>query len=133
MIKDKRGVGGFMESMVAMMVVTIALSMFMTAFAYTNTGDCEVHDVSTDFLGSLSIEDGTIIGLDEDYLVEESERKGYRSMTVSIKVAGDLMDIELSSGTRTDGCDQIIRNGTFMLPSDDGGRYAAVYEVIAFV
>ena len=133
MRKDRRGIGGFMETMVAMMIVTIALSAFMTMFAYSNLPEPEVPDVSTDFVEGLRLENGSIVGLDETYPEDESERRGYCSMTICIKVVGRVNDHMLEMGEPTGGCDQIIRNGTFMIPGEDGARYAAAYEVIAFV
>lgn len=133
MRKDRRGIGGFMETMVAMMIVTITISAFMAVFAYTNLPEAEVPGISTDFLKDILVIDGEITGIDDSYVVEESERKGYRSMTVCIRSTGDLYDLELNIGTPTYGCDQIIENGIFMLEHDDGSRCAAVYEVVAFV
>lgn len=122
-----------METMVAMMIVTIALSAFMTMFAYDNIPEPEVPDISTDFIEGLYIENGSIMGLEEEYPEKESNRRGYHSMTVCIRVVGTINDCELNIGESTAGCDQIIRNGTFMIPGNDGARYAAAYEVIAFV
>ena len=122
-----------METMVAMMIVTITLSAFMTVFAYTNMPEPEIPDVSTDFLDSLSIGNGTIIGLEEDYTETESERKGYMSMTIHIRTVGTIHEIGIDIGHPTSDCDQIIENGTFTLFDENGNRHAAVYEVIAFV
>ncbi len=122
-----------METMVAMMIVTIALSAFMTMFAYSHVPEQGTPEISTDFLEGLGLNDGSITGLDENYPKEESERRGYRSMTICIKVVGTINDIELNIGESTAGCDQIIDNGTFMIHGEDGARYAAAYEVIAFV
>ena len=133
MKKDRRGIGGFMETMVAMMVVTITISAFMTVFAYTNLPEPDVPDISTDFLDCLLIVDEDIVGLDTDYPEKESERRGYLSMTICIKVAGTLHDISLYLGESTPDCDQIIENGTILLKDENGNRHAAVYEVIAFV
>lgn len=122
-----------METMMAMMIVTIAMSSFMVAFAYTNVEEPDNRDVSIDFLDSLRIEDGRIVGFDRNYTVDESERMGYRSMKVFVKTVGGIYDIGFVSGVETDGCDQVIRNGTLMLVDENGARCAAVYEVIAFV
>ena len=133
MRKDRKGVGGFMETMVAMMIVTIVISMFMTTFAYNNMQQEETYNISTDFLNGLSISEGRIIGLDPDYTVKESERMGYHSMTIHIHVAGTIHDIDLETGTFIQNCNQEIRNGTFMLTNEKGDRFAATYEVVAFV
>ena len=78
MRKDRRGIGGFMGTMVAMMIVTITISAFMAVFAYTNLPEAEVPGISTDFLKDILVIDGEITGIDDSYVVEESERKGYR-------------------------------------------------------
>lgn len=133
MRKDRRGIGGFMETMVAMMIVTIAISAFMTVFTYTNLDEPEVHDVSTEFLHNLSIEDDEIVGIDPKYPYQETLRMGYVSMTIHLEVVGMAEDVYLDLGNCVEGHDQIVKNGTVMLTDEDGNRYAAFYEVIAFI
>ena len=133
MRKDRRGIGGFMETMMAMMIVTIAISAFMTVFTYTNLEQSEPAEISTDFLDGLSIRNDRIVGLDKDYPEKESLRKGYDSMTVCIRTVGSIHDYQLELGRPTNSSDQIIKNGNIILTSESGERYAAVYEVIAFV
>ena len=122
-----------METMVAMMVVTITLSSFMTVFAYTNLQESEAPDISLDFLNDLRIDNGAIVGLEDNYPELESGRRGYVSMTITIRTVGTVHNLELSLGNPMPGHNQFIENGSFMIPDVNGERYAAVYEVIAFV
>ena len=130
---DRRAIGGFMETMAAMMIVTVALSAFMTVLVYTSVQE-EIHkEISTDFLGMLTVTDEGIVGIDDDFANDEAIRKGYASMTIYVSTAGDVDRHTLFVGTETDGKDQMIKNGNIMLYRSDGTRCAAVYEVIAFV
>ncbi len=128
---DRRAEGSFAETMVAMMVVTVALTVFMTVFAYSlQTEDREL-PISTDFTESLRIEDGNIVGIDESYINEECTRRGYSSMVISIETAGDVNRACLLLGHSTDSDFSYVR-GTVDIPCDDGTVVIGNYEVVAF-
>ncbi len=128
---DKRAEGSFAETMMAMMVVTVALTVFMSVFAYSLSTDEEEQRISTDFLDSLRVEDGEITGIDESYVQEECVRKGYTSMVIRIETAGDINKASLSLGGSSDSDFTFVR-GTTSIPCDDGTTVLASYEVVAF-
>ena len=128
---DKRAEGSFAETMMAMMVVTIALTVFMAVFAYSLSSEDEESRISTDFTDSLYVEDGQIKGLDESYIQEECVRKGYSSMVIRVETAGEYNHASLSLGESCDS-DFSYMKGTVSLPCDDGTTVLANYEVVAF-
>ena len=128
---DKRAEGSFAETMMAMMVVTVALTVFMSVFAYSLSTDDGEQRISTDFLDSLRVEDGEITGVDESYVQEECVRKGYASMVIRIETAGDINKASLSLGESSDSDFTFVR-GTAAIPCDDGTTVLASYEVVAF-
>ena len=128
---DRKAEGSFAETMMAMMIVTVALTVFMTVFAYSlNTEDRE-QPISTDFTHSLRYEDGEIIGIDESYVEEECTRRGYSSMVIRIEIAGSMNSASLLLGSLSESDFSFVR-GTVCIPCDDGTTVAANYEVVAF-
>ncbi len=128
---DRRAEGSFMETMAAMMVVTIALTVFMTVFAYSLQSDTREQTISTDFVDSLRIEDGEIVGVDESYISEECTRRGYSSMVITVETAGDVCRTGLRLGESLE-TDFTYVKGTVDIPCDDGTVVVANYEVVAF-
>ena len=129
---DRKAEGSFAETMIAMMVVTIALAAFMGLFAYS-CSHAEGPDtrISTDFVKDLRIENGEIVGVDQSYIDDECTRKGYSSMVITIETAGDLNRCGLRLGEGTDSDFSFVR-GTVDIPCDDGTVILASYEVVAF-
>lgn len=128
---DRKAEGSFAETMMAMMIVTVALTVFMTVFAYSlNTEDRE-QPISTDFTHSLRYEDGEIVGIDESYVEEECTRRGYSSMVIRIEIAGSMNSASLLLGSPSESDFSFVR-GTVCIPCDDGTTVAANYEVVAF-
>ena len=129
---NRKAEGSFAETMIAMMVVTIALTAFMGLFAYSccHDGGPDVR-ISTDFVKDLRIEDGRIVGVDQSYIDDECTRKGYSSMVITVETAGNVnhCSLRIGTGSATDYC--FVR-GTVDLPCDDGTVVIANYEVVAF-
>ncbi len=128
---DRKAEGSFAETMVAMMVVTIALTVFMTVFAYSLQSDTREQTVSTDFADSLRIEGGEIVGVDGSYVEDECTRRGYSSMLITIETAGDVNGARLVLGRSIDSDFTYVR-GTADVPCDDGSVVIVNYEVVAF-
>ena len=130
---NRRAEGSFAETMIAMMVVTIALTAFMGLFAYSccHTDGSDVR-ISTDFVKDLRIEDGRIVGVDQSYIDDECTRKGYSAMVITVETAGDLNRCSLRLGEGADSDYSFVR-GTINIPCDDGTTVIASYEVVAFV
>ena len=132
MIKDKRGEGGFMEAMVALMMVTIALTAFLGMLAYSEIGTSEdTISLDTKFIEDLQIVDGKIIGDTDKQLDHFVEKNGLNGTRLTVKTAGTLSNASLlrSSGTE-DGNNVGTITGTFSIRSDDGRTFAASYEVV---
>ena len=132
MIKDKRGEGGFMEAMVALMMVTIALTAFIGMLAYSEIGKSDDSvSLDTRFVEDLQIVDGNIAGETGKYLDRFVEKNGLNGTRLTVKVAGSLSDASLlrTSGTE-EGNNVGTFTGTFSIPSDDGRTFAASYEVV---
>ncbi len=128
---DRRAEGSFAETMMAMMVVTVALTVFMTVFACSLGTDDREQTISTDFTRSLRYEDGEITGVDETYVREECTRRGYSSMVIRVETAGDINHACLLLGEPYDSDFSFVR-GTVSIPCGDGTVVAANYEVVAF-
>lgn len=130
---NRKAEGSFAETMIAMMVVTIALTAFMGVFAYSCChNDGPDTRISTDFVKDLRIEGGEIVGVDQSYIDDECTRKGYASMVITVETAGSVNHCSLRIGTGSDSDYSFVR-GTIDLPCDDGTVVIANYEVVAFV
>ena len=132
MIRDKRGEGGFMEAIVALMMVTIALTAFLGMLAYSEIGESDDEiTLDTGFIEDLRIADGEIVGDTERQLDRFVEKYGLNGARLTVKVAGTLSD---SSLQRASGIEEGNNVGTFAgtlsIGSDDGRTFAASYEVV---
>lgn len=132
MIKDRKGEAGFMEAIIAVMVVSIALTSFLGLLAYSQTGqsvDC--FDLNTDFADHLSIENGEIIGDYEKPLNSFMERNDLNGIRFRMDIVGPASDasIDFHIGKK-EGLNAQSVNGTASVNSDDGRTYVASYEVI---
>ena len=132
MIRNKRGEGGFMEAMVALMMVTIALTAFLGMLAYSEIGKSDDRvTLDTRFIEDLQIIDGEIVGETEKQLDRFVEKNGLNGARLTVEVAGTLSDASLArtSGT-TIGNNVGTFTGSFSISSDDGRVFAASYEVV---
>lgn len=125
---NRRAEAGFMEALVAMMVATIALTAFMGVLVHTAA---EEHppEVSLSFLDALSVEDGVIVGIDEDVLRRECGMMGYGSMAVKVTVRLPDGPVTLKAGD-VSGENLGFASGTMAVPCDDGTVVTAAYEVV---
>lgn len=131
MIADRKGIGGFMEAMVAMMIVTIAITSFIGLLAYNElpTTDDEIR-IDTSYL-RFSVVDGKITGDIQERMERSCERYGLLGITVDIKLIGPLFDDERTYQCGiTDGDNNRIGNGTLRLECDDGSIVLASYRVV---
>ena len=132
MIRDKRGEGGFMEAMVALMMVTIALTAFFGMLAYSEIGGSDDSvSLDTRFIEDLRIVDGKVVGETDKQLSHFVEKNGLNGSRLTVKIAGTLSNASLlrSSGTE-EGNNVGAITGTFSIPSDDGRTFTASYEVV---
>ena len=132
MIRNKRGEGGFMEALVALMMVTIALTAFLGMLAYSEIGESyDEMTLDTGFIEDLRIVNGEITGETEKQLERFVEKNGLNGARLNVKVAGTLSDSSLERNYGTaDGNKVGTFTGTFSIGSDDGRTFAASYEVV---
>ena len=132
MIKDKKGEGGFMEAIMGLMVVTIALTAFLGLLAYTNLGEIDERTtLNTEFIEKLGLKEGKLSGETHDHMESFIERNGLNGARLTVIIAGTLSDASLTDSVGiTDGNNVDSINGTFPIESDDGRTFVASYEVV---
>ncbi|MDR3074506.1 MAG: hypothetical protein LBU30_00510, partial [Candidatus Methanoplasma sp.] len=88
---NKNGSLGFPEAMIAAMIVTLSLTLYMGLVVMDMAGDREEPEILTDrgVFRDLTIIDGEIGGDIESILVSEMERHGYRGIYFSCEMPGD--------------------------------------------
>jgi len=89
---DRKGELGFPEAIMAAMVVTLVLTLYMGLFALNtadNGGGPDVH-VDHRIFNDLFLEDGKIAGDVELHLISEMERHGFRGISFVCEVPGEL-------------------------------------------
>ena len=121
-----------MEAMVALMMVTIALTAFFGMLAYSEIGGSDdTVTLDTGFIEDLQIVNGSIVGETQKQLDHFVEKNGLNGTRLTVDTAGTLSDASLlrTSGM-TDGNNVGTITGTFSIRSDDGRTFAASYEVV---
>ena len=120
-----------MESLVALMAVTVMLTSFLGMLSYSELGKERNNiELDTDFIEDLKLENGKITG-NTDSLIRFIEKYDLNGARLTVNVTGNLCDASLNKtyGT-TDGNNADCRNGTFPISSDDGRTFVASYEVV---
>lgn len=131
MRNDRKGIGGLMESMSALMIVIITLTVFMGMLAYIQTGSTIVDGDDVGFVEKLEIRDGEIVGDIHDDIIHLTESNGYSMTVVNVKVMGDISERSFSDSFGTERTDNVkVHSGTFDIRSDDGRSLLARYEVV---
>lgn len=130
MKNDNKG-SGMLQSMVAMMVVIVALTAFIGVLCYIQTDDTDVHEEDFEFVKELVIIDGEIVGDVEDDLAYLRDSNGYARTELRVDVVGNVnySHFEQHYGEEmTNNVDSY--KGTFNIASDDGRSLLANYEVV---
>ena len=128
---DRKGIGGFMEAMMAMMAVTITLTAFMGILAYADIST-DGTDIDTSFLDGLRIMDGKIYGINEDAIISSISTYDVSGIQVNIDTIGDILYDSLKIRYGTETSMNRFKEGTVTLDSDDGRRVLAHYEVVVW-
>jgi len=87
-----KGVIGFPEAIMAAMIVTLVLTLYLGLFAFNaveDSGGPEVH-IDHRVFGDLTLENGEIVGDIEIRLITEMERHGLRGVSVICEIPGEL-------------------------------------------
>ena len=129
MRKNRRAEGGFMESMAAVMVVCIALTLFMALLPSVLKDDGGGETIPPDILNGVSVADGGIMF--EGGAEHTAKGFGYGSMTLKVIVTGTPDVYDVTVGT-PGGDDMMHRSGTTMMRVD--GRLMSVgYEMAVWM
>lgn len=119
-----------MEAMVAMMIVTIAMTSFISLIAYNElpTFNDDVM-IDTSYL-RFTVVDNKITGDIQDQMELYCEKYGLLGINVDVKLIGPLFNDEkrYQCGI-TDSENNRVKNGTLRLSCDDGSIILASYKV----
>ena len=120
-----------MESMVALMTVTVVLLLFMSILSGYTVNEERQQYIDVSFVKELRIHDGVITGDVNQRLASISERYGYDMVVLSVESVDPFIDChkEFSYGERI-GDDMDSITGTVQLESDDGRTAVAAYKVM---
>ena len=128
---NRKGSIGFPEAIMAAMIVTLSLTLYMGMLALSAAEENSGPGVHVDhrIFGGLTLEDGEFAGDIEIRLVSEMERHGYRGISVICAVPGEL-DFE-DRHIRVGVMDGRIESERFLMgmTSSDGRVIPAVLEV----
>jgi hypothetical protein len=124
---DRKGEAGFMEAILAAMVVTVALTGFMGLLALNSASeDVPSVDVDIDTFDGLGIVDGKIAWTGDE---GPSVPEGICGIRLTVSAVGGIMDGEF---VISDGECEGLREckvGTAIIGSDDGRAVLCNYEV----
>jgi len=126
---NNKGIGGFMEAMMAMMAITITLTAFMGLLAYVHAIP-EEKEIDTSFLNDITIENGKMNGFDGSKAITAASIIDATGIYVSIETIGPALkdSYEFRYGTQSPRTSS--EDGTITIASDDGRTVLAHYEVV---
>ena len=132
---NRRGSLGFPEAIMAAMIVTLTLTMYI-GILVLNTADIDNEpDVTIDhrIFKDLTLDDGKIVGDVEGKLTSEMERHGYRGVMFTCEVPGELgfegMHIVIGDMDGNIGSERF----PYSLSTTDGRTVPVVMEVAVCV
>ncbi len=128
---DKKGVMGFPEAIMAVMIVTLSLAAFMGMVALDlvdNIND-EASPIDAKVIENILIDEGSISFQLESDLMSMIDRNGYRGISVKYIIPGNLGfdDGYISIGSMEG--DIVIDRFLVSLNSSDGRVITAIAEV----
>ena len=131
MIRDDHGDMGFLEAMLAMMAVVLALTAFIGAAALLIAADAD-----TDLRFDLEELGGEIVGGEfvpsyEDYLQEYLDVTGRAFVSVEAEVPGGFCQKSVLSAGADPGSGYATLFRTVAVPCEGGRMFPAVFRVIA--
>lgn len=132
---NKKGELGFPEAIMAAMIVTLVLSLYMGLLVLNTADENSEPDVRIDhrIFGSLVLDGGEIAGDIEMRLTSEMERHGLRGISFICEVPGELgfagRHILVGNMDGNIGSERFIH----MLKATDGRILPAVMEVAVCV
>ena len=116
-----KGEGGFTESILAMMVVIISLTAFLSFLAFSLPDEMENDpEIPLDVLSDVRIIKGNIEADIEEKMREAIERYGFRGMRINLSVHV-IYESQLTMSAGSFDSDVILsKSGTLIAGSDDG-------------
>lgn len=121
-----------MEAMAAMMVVTVALSIFLGLLAGAGAQERAEPDIRVDYLGKLSVSGGAIVGEVSEEMEVQKDFSGFSCVRLRVHVAGETDIYERTAGLPSQG-DLVCKTGTLLMKDDKGRSVPAVYEVAVWL
>lgn len=126
-----RGESGFLDAIIAIMIVSASLTAFLGYLAYAGSGNVEEGpEPDTGFLSGFSISDDRIDGDAGFELGSFMERHDLNGIRLNMYVAGDR---DISFGQSVGDCSGNnvgCKKGTLPLDTDDGRTLVVSFEVI---
>ena len=128
---NRKGEGGFMESVLAVMVVVISLTAFLSFLALSVSQD---HDgdpfIPNDLLDDVRIVGGCIEADLEDRMYCVIERYGYDGMKIILEISDGIYHSSLTQSAGSCDSDRIFsKNGLISVRTDDGRSVPVRYSV----
>ncbi|MCL2712458.1 MAG: hypothetical protein FWD37_04205 [Methanomassiliicoccaceae archaeon] len=131
---NKKGEGGFMESIVAVMVIVISLTAFLSFLAFSTSQSLEKEaDVPTELLSGISIVNGSIETDAKEKIMNIMERNSYRGVRFTLSLDGIYDDSVIFSAGTFDSDVIISRTGSLIAPSDDGRHVPVRYSLAVWL
>jgi len=131
MRRGNKGEGGFIESMMAVLVVIVALTAFLSLLAHSTSYDDE-KDISipVNMFNDIRIVNGNIEAPLEDRMNDLTERFGYRGITVMLSTADPLYDSAIMITVGSSDAERIwSKSGTLIAGTDDGRSVPVKYSM----
>lgn len=132
---NAKGGLGFPEAIMAAMIVTLVLTLYMGVLVLSAADEEGGPEVNIDrrIFGCLVLEDGKIAGDVETPMISEMERRGLRGISFTCEVPGELgfetRHVVVGSMDGSIGSDRFVS----LLASADGRTVPAVMEVAVCV
>lgn len=124
-----------MESMAAMMIVTVALTSFIGLLAYSELAEEKSNvEIDTHFLDVLHIDRGKIEGDVTGKLTELCEKNDYSRIDLTVKtVDGKYSDTKFFTFGNCATEDSRYFSGRLNMTTDSGETVLASYEMVVFL
>lgn len=127
---DKRADIGFPEAIMAVMMVTIVLTLYLGAFVINSQTDNKNYtEFDRDIVSDITIVENVVTGDINEKLYKFMEKNELLGITVRCWTPGDIVECDISFTVGT--MDENIEGTRFIktIPTDDGRMIPVVFEV----
>ena len=123
-----------MESIVAVMVIVISLTAFLSFLAFSTTQEIEKEaDVPLEILDGIRIVNGSIETDAEERMIIIVERGNYLGIRLTLTMSGIYNDSVILNVGAFDTDVIISRSGSFIASSDDGRSVPIRYSLAVWI